>query len=499
MLHRISMFKNSLSRFLKTDISLLLVLCLITQHSFLLKCFGLLLVVLLNLQELKELRLRQLPWFYVVIPLMELLRLLLFSHDFTAGHTALMAVGISYSIAALLVCAVVYENVRRSDPRYVERSIGLYTLLNCLVSVAQYIQICIKEQVINPYNTGHDHPYGISSGDLIHGLTGEVHIVNAFICVFLVVYYVSRRKPLLLLAALLPLLLTGSNYATILLLAGVTVYWLCSRNKKQVDLLLLTGTVTVLFYVFVSSENAKYLSDKLAYIILNRPIAGEQYEARADKVKPFSRDLVIADSRILASWVNHNIDQHFIITPDELLHSLDRPVVHHYDFYRTSGKKIAYMQTFDYLRSGWSPFLFGTGMGGFSSKLAFNFSGVMDQSSIGKYLPAYETPLFRSHHKSIYADLKTRHVIMHSESNRPFSTYNQLLGEYGVLGLLSFLVLYIGYFLRRISFRGYGLPLVIVLLMMLHLDYFIESLNVLVFFELLLFINIHRKHESAAA
>jgi hypothetical protein len=139
---------------------------------------------------------------------------------------------------------------------------------------------------------------------------------------------------------------------------------------------------------------------------------------------------------------------------------------------------------------------FGAGIGRFSSNIAFNFSGIVDNSAMNRLFPTFQSALFEKNHKSIYAYMKTTHVIFHSESNKPFSSYNQLFGEYGIVGFFLFLLGYILFFIKKVDKRSYSIPVLIALLFALNLNYFFEGLNLLLFFEVIMFLNIKEKIQN---
>ncbi|MEI9943377.1 MAG: hypothetical protein WDN26_04080 [Chitinophagaceae bacterium] len=73
----------------------------------------------------------------------------------------------------------------------------------------------------------------------------------------------------------------------------------------------------------------------------------------------------------------------------------------------------------------------------------------------------------------------------HAAENTPDSTYGQLLSEYGIVGLLSFLVLYIGSFISRFRVLTFGLPILLLLLASFFTEYWFEQLSIVILFELL--------------
>lgn len=471
-------WQTKFNQFFKLNLTLLLSLCLITQHSFLIKMAALFLVVLLNLPRLKGFALRKIPAFYFLIICVEVFKFTFVNDSYSIPHLSQFLVGISYWVASLVMCYLMFDVVEKGEN--ISRTLNLVAILNFIFSLCQFIKICLVEHVINPYNTGHMHPYGISSGDLINGLFHGVHLTNAFISLFLIVYYVNKKKLIYVGICLVTLLLTGSNYATIILLMALGLLFF--NNKDIPQKFIITGVVflSVLFYWLVTPLNAEYMLQKMLHISATMPNAKRDIESESKLTANGYREVVVADT-------NNPYDVSAakrILVKDSLAR---------FDFIKQPGKMRSYYQTRNFLTSSPTHLLLGSGMGGFSSKLAFNSSGVMEGSSLNKYLPKYETPYFKANHKALYAYLKTQHVMFHSESNRPFSVYNQLLGEYGIVGVLLFVCCYLWYFFRRIRKSTFALPLFISLFFIFNIDYFIESLSVLLFFELLMFIDIKEK------
>jgi hypothetical protein len=68
--------------------------------------------------------------------------------------------------------------------------------------------------------------------------------------------------------------------------------------------------------------------------------------------------------------------------------------------------------------------------------------------------------------------------------------YDQLVAEYGLIGLAAFMICYLGFFAKHYKHLTYGLPILLLMLAVLFIDYWFEQLSVMVFFELLLLLNI---------
>jgi len=85
---------------------------------------------------------------------------------------------------------------------------------------------------------------------------------------------------------------------------------------------------------------------------------------------------------------------------------------------------------------------------------------------------------------------------MHSLTNSPFSVYDQLLAEYGLLGLIALFVCYLWFFAKDYKYLTYGAPLLLLVSALFFIDYWFEQLSVMVMFELLLFLNINEEKLS---
>ena len=479
----IKSFKETTSNRFNVDINLIILFCVIAQHSFMIKLIGIGLLTLMNFSSIKSIRLRSIPLFYSLIPAIEILKFFLVDQNFSNGHIAQFVVGICYWLASLVLCWIVFSRVQLNNEKTTENSIKFFSVLNFLFSVYQITSIALLEGVINPYNTGHPHPFGVSTGDQINGLLHGVHLSNAFISILLILYFLFKKDYLFISVSLIPFLLCGSNYGSITLIFCLGIAFIVSNHRLNTFIISTLIVASLLFFYFIVTPiNAHHTLTKLNNLVGNKVIVDEEYQTEVD-------------NKIISKMRSKTIDStKFTKDENEALNRLKKvAITKKYDFGFESGKKTSYKQTFAFLRREPKYFLFGAGMGAFSSNLAFNFSGVVDNSKMNKLFPNYETKYFVENHKSIYSFMKISHIVFHSESNRPFSVYNQLFGEYGVLGFLLFLVTYIYYFFKRVDKRAYAIPIIIALLILININYFIESLNLLLFFEALMFLNIKYK------
>jgi hypothetical protein len=156
---------------------------------------------------------------------------------------------------------------------------------------------------------------------------------------------------------------------------------------------------------------------------------------------------------------------------------------------RLPGKLIAFQQTFRFFKQHPAKLFTGTGVGNFSSKLAFRATAM---NLTGSYPArfAYINDDFKLNHLDLYAYYFAGKDDFHSVVNSPNSTYDQLLSEYGLAGLLSFVFFYIAFFVTRLKKRSTAIPLIIFMLGVFFIEYWFENLSVIIFFELLLLLNI---------
>ena len=153
------------------------------------------------------------------------------------------------------------------------------------------------------------------------------------------------------------------------------------------------------------------------------------------------------------------------------------------------GKAIGMVQTVKFLRQHPVKILVGDGIGNFSSKLAFKATGLGFTGGYpAKY--AYISNEFLLNHLDVYLNFFSKRAELHSLTNSPNSVYDQALAEYGLPGLLVLLLFYLGFFAKHYGRLTYGIPLLLLLMAILFIDYWFEQLSVMVLFELLLLLNI---------
>jgi len=152
-------------------------------------------------------------------------------------------------------------------------------------------------------------------------------------------------------------------------------------------------------------------------------------------------------------------------------------------------KITSFEQTFAFATSSVSHFLFGSGIGNFSSRLAF-IAG-------GEYVSWYPSSLvrqsdyFNKNHFQLWNNEVLAIPFQDGTANQPFSIYNQMIGEYGLLGLLLFIFFYLIFFYKKLPKKNYGRLMLLLILGYLLLDYWFEYFSVMIILELFFNLNIN--------
>lgn len=152
-------------------------------------------------------------------------------------------------------------------------------------------------------------------------------------------------------------------------------------------------------------------------------------------------------------------------------------------------KLVSFEQTAKNFVSSPSSFIFGEGGGKFSSRTAYLTGG--EYVSWFPQALIYRSEKFEKNHFALWNNKALSIAFRDGTANQPFSFYNKIIGEYGAIGLLSFL-LYLSYFYKRFKLLTYGKLIFPLLLGFFLLDYWFEYFTVILFFEMFMFLDIKR-------
>lgn len=340
----------------------------------------------------------------------------------------------------------------------------------------------------------------------------------------------------MLLLCMVVTLLTASNFTNMILLLCFAILFIFNSTRNQKSLIAICIMFLVVFMVKVSPQNYIYAHEVVKNTLhpnavhktivpapnipitlmpdsLLSPDQRKQKVAqkfidsnyavhhRSEATKAVTQDPTKTESgRIILPQPDINTQpyQHIGDTNDyqrQLLafigtHKISLPISSQANYKpNVPGKVTSMVQTLHFLLGHPLKLMTGDGIGNFSSKLAFRVSGLGFAGGYPhKYI--YLGPDFLSNHLDVYLNYFSKNTDQHSLSNSPDSVYDQLLAEYGLLGMIAFFVWYIWYFLKLYKILTYGLPILLMVMAVMFIAYWFEQLSILVFFELLLLLDI---------
>jgi hypothetical protein len=522
------------------DWKLLLFLILFLNVKLVVKLAAIALIYLMQFNFKFDFKVRnsRLPIFYLVV-----IGIAIFNWILTAGftninYTTAFLTGMLFWTLCILAMHQVKLCVEQSSVAAIHRTIIAFFLLNALISISTFVIIVIKTGAINPYlYQGEYQKYFIGTGDYIKGISFDTSTTNAVLNGFGVIYFLSKKNVKMMMLCMIILLMTGSNITNFLLAAVLLWMFIFRTDRDQKSLVFVCLLLLVIFLAKVSPQNNSYVSNYLESIlnpgekkpavenplpIRLRPDSTLTPEERNEKIATLYLDSLyrlrnekenkvivhpvafIQKIEIPTADINSAPYQHkSFVTPVEdkmkqfiQLHSNKLTLSTNENYQpKLPGKIIAYLQTFDFFKQHPLKIIFGTGTGNFSSKLAFKTTGLNISGGYPQQFIYINEP-FLKNHLDLYLSYFTKPDGFHSIANNPNSVYDQLLSEYGLLGLCAFFIFYLGFFLKNFKKLTYGIPLILFLSGIFFVDYWFEQLSIVVFFELLLFLNMKEEAEQ---
>jgi len=451
-------------------------------------------------------------------------------HDW--NYTIAFTTGICFWLLSILAIHQIKLSIDRHEPEVIHKTISVFFIINAIVSLSTLLIVIFKTGVINPYlYQGEYQKYFIGTGDYIRGISFDISTTNAILNAFGVIYFLHYKKPLMVLLCMGILLLTGSNITNIILCTALTFVFIFQSDKTQKSLVFICLFFLVVFMTKISPQNNQYLVNSLKHILSSTPDAltanasiplterhdntltrEERKQKTAmlylDSIHSLNRKKLTFVTSITATPVRNLVIptddintpafQHkSFITPVEEnmfqfinMHSTSLPMSAGAESNnRYPGKILALQQTYKYMERHPLKIATGTGVGNFSSKLGFKISGI----NVAGTWPSkftYINDAFLKNHLDVYLYYFSKTDGLHSAINNPASVYDQLISEYGIAGLAAYFIFYVWFFLRNLSFGSFGIPLLIILSGIFFFDYWFEQLSIVIFFELLLFLNL---------
>lgn len=520
------------------DWKLLAFLTLFLDVKLVVKVFAIVLIYLLQF-DLKfgfKLKNPRLPLFYPLMIGIAILNGFIYQSYFNIKYDVVFVTGIGFWLLCILAIHQVKLSVEKNNPEILHNTILAFFALNIICSLLTLLGIIAEIHTLNPYRyQGQYQKYFIGTGDYIKGLTFDVSTTNAVINAFGVIYFLIRKNAFMALTCMAVLLLAGSNSVNLMLICILLSLFIFYSNKDQKSIIAICFVFLAVFMINVSPQNDDYmiktfrklvnkeLPVKPVVILHPVPVTQKPDSILSPEEKRQKTALLYLDSLGHTLAIRAVNNHPLAVKPAlKLQHQIPVPSIHTPPFQhkddsaglkvqlqkfvtaekpylpeaaqpaivsRLPGKGIAMQQTIAYLKQHPQKIITGDGMGNFSSKLAFKATGLGIAGGFpAKY--AYISNGFLTNHLDVYLNFFSRSEQFHSLINSPNSVYDQLLAEYGLLGLLAFAIYYIGYFLRNARSLTYGIPICILMAGVLFLDYWFEQLSVIVLFELLMLVNI---------
>src|SRR5687767_14430612 len=508
----------------RIDLKLLVFLILLINVKLYIKLIALLFIFILRpgFKMLFQPRRLRIPLFYVAIIVLSVLQLLVWPSHLNSNYLPVLFSAIGFWCISFLVLYQLRLAVDINETEKLHRTVVVFFILNAIFSIGNLFIIMIESGSLNPYRfQGLYQKYFIRTGDLIYGISFDTSTTNAIINAFGVIYFLFRKNIILTGLCMLCLLLTTSNIINLLLAVTLLFIFIFYRNKILKSLAIISLAIMICFVARISPENNKYMIKFYNHMITVRkkPISlakkpdtllteddrkkiiaqqfldsvatankmnkmkknkktttGENFKLSDIVKKPNIHSPPYQRKRDTSANRNLLIGQTWLLYKDSTLFKI-LP-----EYERWPGKIIAFRQSFQHLKSDWRYMIFGSGPGNFSSKLAFRTNGMTTfaGSFPGKFI--YMDSLFKSNHLRTYLYYATKDDEKHSILNFPNSVYNQLIGEYGLIGLFLFFFLYLGYFIRQHKILSYGIPLMIFMTVVFAIDYWFEQLSIVILF-----------------
>jgi hypothetical protein len=390
--------------------------------------------------------------------------------------------------------------IEKSEGEKIHNTIKVFFLLNFLVSIFYLSLLIFCPSLLRFWGHGSGLSFSSpSAGDAILGISFDSSIVNATINCIGLIYFLYKKEYLFSVLCILIIALCTSNVAFIIIATTLVLMFLTVRQKKLRLVVFVNGVMLLFAYFFISPANREYIHNYFVQMYVvnkspelitqNKPDSPQLNDSIPSKLQSNNRKLSDSDYAFSKKKLDKALNHLVTVRSKNDSTGIPQLQLGDVDYQSRPGKLVSFLQTYNYLRSGKADFLFGAGVGNFSSKLAFRAAGV---TTLGTYPQRfrYVSPVFEKNHLQTFLFYLRSDVSQHSVLNYPNSVYNQLLGEYGFLGAILFAVFYLGYFLKRYRALSYGRYLIFILLAFFLMEYWFETYSIIIIVELMMLLNI---------
>jgi hypothetical protein len=533
----INKFRKCLDKF---DLSLLVFLLLITDVSHLVKLIGLCFIYIVRFNFKFGLKEKRLPSFYLFISLLICIQIGLSYNIWSTNYFLIVLFSIALWIISFLIIHQLKLALEISGLERVKKTINIFFIINAIVSIGTLINIMFVTKSLNPYTfEGLNLRYQMSTGDYIKGVFRDFSTTNSSINILGFIYFFYRRSFGLAILTLLVILITTSNVNIVILLLVFLFFFTAIKSRLFKTILVCCTGLIIVFFLKITPNNLKYFASKLSIDYeVPAPELPRKFIIEDDNSSNLTQNSTATkeEKEIFANEDDNssNLTQNSTATKEEkeifakiyglekqleakrientqkkdfkfeleIKHSNDKIIMFSNKLYQDSltsasayqyhsaysGKILSYIETINFMFHDIKNFILGSGAGQFSSKVAFKASGIGVLGNYPKRFHYISEP-FKENHLRILVYYFIQSPEKHSATNIPFSVYNQLLGEYGLIGFLLFIFLYIYYFAKKYKLLTYGKIILPVMMIFFATDYWFEHLSIVVIFELLMLLD----------
>ncbi len=457
-------------------------------------------------------------------------------HSFAvSGYLTGYVLGVGTWIIGGLISYLIYTAIINIDDDRIADTIKAFFAINIIISVIALFQLMLMSGRLIPYWYWEPSEYfGASTGDHIKGIFSSNSVTNAMVSALGAIYFLYNKNFKFAIACLLTCLLCTSNFTLLLLVGMLVILHVFIPDKARRRYIRLMVVIAMVLYPVLSPLNVKYINTTYSMgsnkslteslrqldttITARKVIPGSEAMERSIQnfrinssrqayyqVKP--NDSLFIDYADNIKYVQYYkrasageganvvLKQDFLKTLIESWYGVKYEQTPLSSYYRPI-KLYSFIQTIYYLTSNVVDLFFGAGIGNFSSKLAIKMTGLNMQGSY-PIQDIYISPVFVQFHLYTLLYVHALPVSEHSTINMPNSVYNQISGEYGLIGIILFACCYLWFILKRWKKINYSRYLLLMLLAFFGFEYWFEMLSLTVVFELLLFKDVYKKELDA--
>lgn len=472
--------------------------------------------------------------FYLIMPVVGTIASLLHNSFAVNGYWFGWVMSVLNWVFAGIAVHFVTATVYNLPKEKVTATIKIFFLINAIYSFGELGKMMIDSGQLVPYWYWEPTEYyGGSTGDHVKGIMGAISVTNAILCALGTVFFIYNNDFKWAALCLIVLLLCTSNLTLILLLAVFACMFILIR-KKKIRLHIISALAVIgVIYPALSFNNIQYITavyDRETEKTDTKTQAPSTQKKESDK--PYYEQILTIKQQYESDkgsfYRMHKSDTELLSYKDELKYIQQfgtaksknntnlrmEPGVLKYIIEKWYGVEYAktplavrggglikiytHEQTLYYLLSRKKNLLFGAGIGNFSSKQAIKSTGLGMQGDYPtKYIYINDDFLLTHLYSLLY--VFSLPIGDHSIINMPNSIYNQVAGEYGLIGILCFLIFYIGFPLKNFKHLKATRYIAPLFLLFLGFEYWFEMITVTVIFELFVLMDIHYENDEQRA